>query len=70
VAEQGRDPLLQQVDRGVLAVDVVADLGPAMAWRMAGVGRLTVSLRRSTTGPLAGALTAAVPGVRVRRSSR
>ena len=52
MAEQRRDPLLEPVDRRVLAELVVADLGAAaIASRIAGVGRVTVSERRSMTGP-------------------
>ena len=41
VAEQPRDPLLERVDGGVLAVDVVADLGGGhrLAHRGAGTGQ-------------------------------
>ena len=39
---------LQRVDGGVLAALLVADLGLGQAWRMAAVGRVTVSLLRST----------------------
>ncbi len=40
---------LQMIDRGILAVAVVAETSAsAMARRMAGVGFVTVSLRRST----------------------
>ena len=43
LAQQGRDARLKRVDRGVFAALLVADLGLAMAWRMAAVGRVTVS---------------------------
>ena len=39
--------LLQAVDGGVFAVDIVPHLGLAMASRMAGVGWVTVSERKS-----------------------
>lgn len=41
---------LQAVDRGVLHIDVVAQLAAAMASRMPAVGWVTVLLRRSMTG--------------------
>ena len=47
LAEQRRDPSLQLGHGRVLAVHVVADLGPAIAARIAAVGRVTVSERRS-----------------------
>ena len=43
------DPLLQREHRRVLAVDVVPDLGVGHRRAHAGVGRVTVSLRRSIT---------------------
>ena len=47
LAEQVGDAFFQLVDGGILAEDVVAHWGPAMAARMPGVGWVTVSLRRS-----------------------
>jgi hypothetical protein len=48
-AQQRRNTLLQRIHRGVVAKDVVAQLRPP-SWpaRMAAVGWVTVSLRRST----------------------
>ena len=40
--------LLQPVDGGILAVHVVADIGVGHGRRISGVGRVTVSERRST----------------------
>jgi hypothetical protein len=48
VAEQARDLLLERVDRRVLAVDVVPDLGRRHRGPHPSVGRVSVSLRRST----------------------
>ena len=50
LAEQLGGALLERVDRGVVAEDVVADSASAIARRISGDGRVTVSLRMSITG--------------------
>ena len=47
MAEDLRHPALQLVDRRILEVLLVADLGGAIAASIAGVGLLSVSERRS-----------------------
>ena len=53
LAEHRRDLRLQRDHRGIVTPDIVADLGLAIARRISGVGRVTVSERKSSVGTAA-----------------